>query len=312
MSSKIEVAHNAARILQNLGSSHLSKDTRSECAAAAHEIYKEFGEPSAPITSAGGNYFDLAAPVVERQTVAYLDIGAGGYIDLGSDLTDEQMQALPNGRHMLGIVGTYGIDGWEPALAFSTSNPDPVAYATFDDDGKIKIWSRSAKIVEDITRRGEKAIPLYTAPPELAELQATIAKLRNSPDDGVDFGFDDRSVRVSQEAYSIFIAREAHYQAAIAKLKSDIERLKDGQGERISFPRELGDGLAELIATKARVCGGGAFDIWEEICEQFGTSQPAPVSSELVQLLERAKVYARGPFLDEINACLDKVKELNQ
>lgn len=38
----------------------------------------------------------------------------------------------------------------------------------------------------------------------------------------------------------------------------------------ISFPRELSDELAELIAEKARVCGG-AFEIWEAICEQFGT-----------------------------------------
>lgn len=41
--------------------------------------------------------------------------------------------------------------------------------------------------------------------------------------------------------------------------------------DMISFPRELSDGLAELIAEKARVCGAGAFDIWEEICERFGT-----------------------------------------
>ena len=37
--------------------------------------------------------------------------------------------------------------------------------------------------------------------------------------------------------------------------------------EMVSFPRELSDELAELIAEKARVCGGGAFDIWEAICE---------------------------------------------
>ncbi|QXH44237.1 hypothetical protein KSS93_15170 [Pseudomonas xanthosomatis] len=40
--------------------------------------------------------------------------------------------------------------------------------------------------------------------------------------------------------------------------------------EMISFPRELSDELAELIAEKARVCGGGAFEIWELICERFG------------------------------------------
>ncbi|WP_176509948.1 hypothetical protein [Pseudomonas urethralis] len=40
--------------------------------------------------------------------------------------------------------------------------------------------------------------------------------------------------------------------------------------EMVSFPRELSDDLAELIATRARVCGGGAFEIWEAICEGFG------------------------------------------
>lgn len=43
----------------------------------------------------------------------------------------------------------------------------------------------------------------------------------------------------------------------------------------VTFPRELSDDLAELIAEKARVCGGGAFDIWEAICEQFGQAAPA-------------------------------------
>ncbi|WP_369991240.1 hypothetical protein [Pseudomonas xanthosomatis] len=47
----------------------------------------------------------------------------------------------------------------------------------------------------------------------------------------------------------------------------------DGRSNKtimISFPRELSDELAELIAEKARVCGGGAFEIWELICERFG------------------------------------------
>jgi len=46
--------------------------------------------------------------------------------------------------------------------------------------------------------------------------------------------------------------------------------------EMVSFPRELSDDLAELIATRARVCGGGAFDIWEAICEGFGAPAPQP------------------------------------
>lgn len=47
--------------------------------------------------------------------VAYLDLGVGGYMDVGTDLTDEELAALPKGRHMLGIVGTYGIEGYVPA-----------------------------------------------------------------------------------------------------------------------------------------------------------------------------------------------------
>ena len=54
--------------------------------------------------------------------------------------------------------------------------------------------------------------------------------------------------------------------------------------QKISFPRELSDELAELIAEKARVCGGGAFEIWEAICDQFGTQaqhQGEPVAWEM-------------------------------
>ena len=53
-------------------------------------------------------------------------------------------------------------------------------------------------------------------------------------------------------------------------------------GNTVAFPRELTDELAELIAEKAKVCGGGAFDIWEAICEKFGKpEQPAPVADPL-------------------------------
>lgn len=55
--------------------------------------------------------------------VAYLDIGAGGYIDLGSDLEGGELESLPFGRHVLGIVGTYGADGYVPA----TPQPAPTA-----------------------------------------------------------------------------------------------------------------------------------------------------------------------------------------
>ncbi|MTI73312.1 MAG: hypothetical protein FH747_06580 [Stenotrophomonas sp.] len=54
-------------------------------------------------------------PAAAQEAVAYLDIGSGGYLDLGSDLPEERLLALPKGRHALGIIGTYGIDGYAAA-----------------------------------------------------------------------------------------------------------------------------------------------------------------------------------------------------
>ena len=68
--------------------------------------------------------------------VAYLDLGVGGYMDVGTDLTDEELATLPKGRHMLGIIGTYGVDGYVPAQP-APSVPDgwlpvPEKHPTFD------------------------------------------------------------------------------------------------------------------------------------------------------------------------------------
>lgn len=62
-------------------------------------------------------------PAAAQEAVAYLDIGAGGYLDLGSDLSDEQLLALPKGRHALAIIGTCGIDGYVNAAAPVTAAP---------------------------------------------------------------------------------------------------------------------------------------------------------------------------------------------
>ena len=63
----------------------------------------------------------------EQEPVAYLDLGIQGFIDLGSDLTDDQISALPKGRHMLGIIGTYGIDGYRPAATQPAQQPQAEA-----------------------------------------------------------------------------------------------------------------------------------------------------------------------------------------
>ena len=67
-------------------------------------------------------------PAAAQEAVAYLDIGSGGYLDIGSDLPEEQLLALPNGRHALGIIGTYGIDGYVSVpVTAAPAVTDPVA-----------------------------------------------------------------------------------------------------------------------------------------------------------------------------------------
>ena len=71
-----------------------------------------------------------------QKAVAYLDLGVGGYMDIGTDLNDEQLASLPKGRHMLGIVGTYGVDGYvsaQPAPSVPEGwKPIPEKHPTFD------------------------------------------------------------------------------------------------------------------------------------------------------------------------------------
>ena len=60
----------------------------------------------------------------EGGVVAYLDVGANGYLDLGSELSEDALQQLPKGRHALVIAGTYGIDGY-----IAAPQPSPTAQA---------------------------------------------------------------------------------------------------------------------------------------------------------------------------------------
>jgi len=198
---------------------------------------------------------------------------------------------------------------------------------------------------------------IKSAPPELAELQATIAQLR------IDLC---NQTSLTEQANH----HKAQRGQTIDELTAEIERLKGGQGEPVASEAELiaagfGYPMSKEDAVKAykaslqprtdhpsnedcEWCHGCGHDHYGDpcvgccssanaiylyrrkgnkefatcdrlrfvelsshkmfdtkICFASNTSQPAPVSSELVQLLERAKVYARGPFLDEINACLE-------
>ncbi|MDH0520828.1 hypothetical protein [Achromobacter xylosoxidans] len=90
-----------------------------------------------------------SAPVAdERAAVAYLDLGAGGYMDVGTDLTDEQLAALPKGRHMLAIIGTHGVNGYAPA---SASVAD--AWQQYALLGETTAEQVCKRLDEEVTRR---------------------------------------------------------------------------------------------------------------------------------------------------------------
>lgn len=77
------------------------------------------------------------APATQQagDVVAYLDVGAGGYLDLGSELSEDALQQLPKGRHALVIAGTYGIDGYVAA-------PQPAPAPLSDDTERLEwlLW----------------------------------------------------------------------------------------------------------------------------------------------------------------------------
>ena len=77
----------------------------------------------------------------QHQAVAYLDLGAGGYMDLGTDLSDEALARLPKGRHVLAIVGTFGVDGYTPAAPAQPLKPltDAELVAAIEEAG-FKTW----------------------------------------------------------------------------------------------------------------------------------------------------------------------------
>lgn len=109
---------------------HLSDKSATTYDASVAERWRAKGWPVTPL---------YAAPVAAAQeAVAYLDIGAGGYLDLGSNLPEVQLSALPKGRHALGIIGTYGIDGYVAApvaaaqeAAYEISHVSPMSFGGF-------------------------------------------------------------------------------------------------------------------------------------------------------------------------------------
>ena len=86
----------------------------------------------------------------EGDVVAYLDVGANGYLDLGSELSEDALQQLPKGRHALVIAGTYGIDGY---VAAPQPAPAPLSDDVVRDAAR---WRMAALIGNELMLRPEK------------------------------------------------------------------------------------------------------------------------------------------------------------
>ena len=89
--------------------------TAEQCRWLVAEIERLRAKVEAMEKQGADTLMDLDGAQPAQKEVAYLDLGVGGYMDLGTDLNDEQLASLPKGRHMLGIVGTYGVDGYVSA-----------------------------------------------------------------------------------------------------------------------------------------------------------------------------------------------------
>ncbi len=143
---------NACREAMLRGEGEALAARQPDTAHAAYHTGKAIGRREAELEAAARQ------PVGEP--VAYLDLGAGGYMDVGTDLSDEELAALPKGRHMLGIIGTYGVDGYKPAQAVDLGQFRPFivearnnAYAFIETMRKAGRDSSDAREKAAITER---------------------------------------------------------------------------------------------------------------------------------------------------------------
>ena len=84
------------------------------------------------------------------EPVAYLDLGAGGYMDVGTDLSYDELAALPKGRHMLAIIGTYGVDGYNPAQAVDLGQFRDLAEFAFRNAKLHNCWERREALAREL------------------------------------------------------------------------------------------------------------------------------------------------------------------
>lgn len=143
---------------------------------------------------------------------------------------------------------------------------------------------------------------IRVAPPELAELQATIARLTA-----------ENERLTSEPVLSALAKMLTEARMKIVDRDLEIERLKGGRGEAVAWFTE--DHLTDKSATTYDVGVSVMWAVKGWPVTPLYTSQPAPVAVVLPE--RKDAIYVIGSAYDDglcegWNACLDKVKELNK
>jgi hypothetical protein len=118
----------------------------------------------------------------------------------------------------------------------------------------------------------------------------------------VVFGFDDRSVKVSQEAYSIFLARERHYLDALSAVTAERDRLQRNLNFTEQWYAERFERLADLGKS------AGCWDAMAAIIAN-GTAdpyEPPTYAQQLVRANHRADVAERER--DQLRAEVERLR----
>ena len=99
--------------------------------------------------------------------------------------------------------------------------------------------------------------------------------------EGVDFGFDDRSVKVSQEAYSIFLEREQHRLAALSAVTAERDQLR-AEVEALRLDAERYRWIA------------GQPDAWHVIGDAYGLASEYEGAADLSEAIDAAMAAKGG------------------
>ena len=119
--------------------------------------------------------------------------------------------------------------------------------------------------------------------------------------------------RISQPVTVKIETSIAELQATIARLTAENDRLKGGQGEAVAL---LGKGFTTLESCdgsyKIITAYQNRDDAWSDYKALCRASRPAPLSVVLPERQDPSRTVPLVHPAHTWNACLDKIKELNQ